>query len=162
MATDIVIKFEGGITIEGESQLADPFKNLLEATEYQEGAYSPRDAAGTGQVSGRTTVHGVTFKSLAGKHTNTLKRAMFENKPFTTVTIPILKQIGANLQAYDVRKFTNGYITNYDSKKGNDGPAHETWTLHATKVEWDYKPQDPATHELQGSILAEWDIAQST
>jgi len=161
MATDIVIKFEGGIPIEGESQLADPFKNLLEATEYQEGAYSPRDAGGTGQVSGRTTVHGVTFKTLAGKHTNLLKQAMFQNAAFTKVTISFLKQIGANLQAYDIRTFTNGYISNYDSKKGNDGPAHETWTMHATKVEWDYKPQDPNTHELQGSIVAAWNIAES-
>lgn len=163
MATDIMIKFEGGkIEIPGEAQLAGYDDGTwIEATSFQEGASIPRDAAGSGQAIGRATVHDFMITTVAGVHSNQLRNAILENNVYPKVTIHFLKQIGNETKAYDIRTYTNGFVSSYSGSKGSDGAMMESWALGATSVEWEYKKQKPDTHDLVTANTAAWDMARS-
>lgn len=156
--TTIVIKFEGGkIPIEGEVTIAG-FEKLLEAETFSESYSNPRSGTGEGQTGGRTTASDVSMSSHPSKHSNLLKMSMFQNNVIPTVTVSFLKMIGEKTEAYDIRKYTNVYITSYSMSKS--GPHDmENWTFKGTVNESSYMIQDPTTHALTEATTATLDLA---
>jgi type VI protein secretion system component Hcp len=162
MATDIMIKFEGGnIPIEGESTVAG-FEKQLEAMSFQEAFSNPHDVTGKGQVASRTNVMDVQISSVASQHSNLLKRSMIENNAFTTVTISFLKQVGNKTELYETRTYKNVYVTSSSMGKSNEAPGQESWSFAATEISGAYKIQDMTTHQLTDATTFTFDAAGST
>lgn len=161
MATDIMIKFEGGsIPIEGESQV-EGFLKQLEAVSWSEGYSNPYDPTGSGQVASRTNAQDVSFASASSQHSNLLKRSMYENNVFTKITVSFLKQIGTETKAYDVREYNNAYITSYQCSKSNESIAFESWSIQCMVSDAKFFVQDPATHALTEATSVSIDLAAS-
>ena len=156
--TTIVIKFEGGkIPIQGEVTIVG-FEKQLEAESFQEGYSNPRSGTGTGQTGGRTSASEVTISSHPSVHSNFLKKSMFENNAFGTVTVSFLKMIGEKTEAYDIRTYKNVYITSYSMSKS--GPHDmESWSFQGTEITASYMIQDPTTHALTEGSSSTLDIA---
>jgi len=162
MATDIMIKFEGGnIPIKGESTV-EGFVEQLEAHTFQEGFSNPYSGTGKGQVASRTNASDVMVTTAPSQHSNLLKRSMFENNVFAKITISFLKQVGAKSELYEERVFTNAYITSYSMSKQNESVGHEAWSLNCTEVLSSYKVQNPETHALEDASTATLNLAAST
>jgi type VI protein secretion system component Hcp len=161
MATDIMIKFEGGsIPIEGESTVAG-FLKQLEATSWGESYSNPYDPTGSGQVASRTNAGDITVSSASSQHSNLLKRSMYENNVFSKITISFLKQIGNETQAYDVREYSNAYITGYSCSKGNEGIAYESWSFQCMVSDAKFFVQNPDTHAIEEATSVSLDLAAS-
>lgn len=159
--TTIMIKFEGGnIPIAGESTV-EGFLLQLEASSFSESFSNPRSAQGGGQVAGRTSASDVSVTTVASKHSNLLKRSMYENNAIGKITISFLKMIGSKNEAYDIRTYTNAYVTHYGMSKS--GPYDsENWSFQATAIAASYLAQDPATHQLTEASASELNLAAST
>jgi type VI protein secretion system component Hcp len=161
MATDIMIKFEGGsIPIEGESTVAG-FLKQLEATSWQESYSNPYDPTGSGQVASRTNASDIVITSAASQHSNLLKRSMYENNVFGKITISFLKQIGNETKAYDVREYNNAYITSYSCSKPNESIAYESWSFQCMVSDAKFFVQNPDTHAIEEATSVSLDLAAS-
>jgi len=161
MATDIMIKFEGGkVPIEGES-LVKGFEKQLEAVSWSEGYSNPFDPTGKGAVASRTNAQDVSFASASSQHSNLLKRSMYSNNVFSKITVSFLKQIDNVTQAYDVREYNNAYITSYQCSKSNESIAFESWTIQCMVSDAKFFVQDEATHELTEATSVSLDLAAS-
>jgi type VI protein secretion system component Hcp len=162
MASDILIKFEGGtIPIKGESLIVG-FEEWLEVFSFQEGFSNPMDPTGKGAVASRTNVSDITISSVASQHSNWLKLSMFKNNCFSKITVSFIKQIDDKPTAYDIREYTNAYITGYSCGKSSENPANEHWTFVAMQVADHYSVQDPASHQLTEASNSTIDVAAST
>lgn len=162
MATDIMIKFEGGnIPIDGES-LVVGFVKQLEAYSWQEGYSNPYDATGSGQVASRTNAMDITVTSAASQHSNLLKKSMYENNVFTKITISFLKQIGAETKAYDIRTYNNAMITSYSCSKASESIANEAWSFNCMVSDASFFVQNPDTHAIEEATSVSLDLAAST
>jgi type VI protein secretion system component Hcp len=162
MATDIMIKFEGGtIPIKGES-LVTGFLEQLEATSWQEAYSNPFDPTGSGQVASRCNAADIVITSASSQHSNLLKKSMYKNNVFSKITVSFLKQIDAKTEAYDVREYNNAYITSYSCSKGNDGIAYESWSFQCMVSDAKFFVQNPDTHAIVEASSASLNLAAST
>jgi len=162
MATDIMIKFEGGsIPIEGES-LVVGFEKQLEAVSWSEGYSNPFDPTGSGQVASRTNAHDVNFSSASSRHSHLLKRSMYNNNVFTKITVSFLKQIDNKTEAYDVREYNNAYITSYQCSKSNESIAFESWSIQCMVSDAKFFVQNPDTHAIVEATSVSLNLAAST
>lgn len=162
MATDIFLKFEGGAEITGESQVEGYADGWLESNSFSEGASIPRDPSGSGQATGRATVQDFTITTEAGTHSNQLRQAILKNEVFPKLTVHFVKQIKEKNEGYDIRIYKNAFVSFYSGSKGNDGKMYESWTIGAQSVEWEYKKQNPDTHDLVTANQLNWDMSKST
>lgn len=157
-----MIKFEGGnIPIKGESKVVG-FVEQLEAMSFQEGFHNPYSGTGKGQVASRANASDVSVITAPSQHSNLLKRSMFENNVFGTITVSFLKQIGAQTELYEERVYTNAYITSYSMGKSEGSVGTESWTFNCTEVTSSYKVQNPATHALEDASTATLNLGEST
>lgn len=162
MAIDIFIKFEGGkFPIEGEC-MVEGFLKQLEAQSFSEGFSNPRDPSGQGNTASRTNASDIVISSVASEHSNLLKKSMFENNCISKATVTFVKQEGTKVEKYDVRTYTNVYITSYSCSKANEGPGYESWSFQATEIHDAYFTQDPNTHALTESTTSTLNLAAST
>ena len=85
------IKFDG---VDGESE-QEGFVGCIEIADYNMNSSAPpSDALGSGSAVQKPTIHGVSFRTSAGRHTPQLNMKYYMGEHFNTVTVTFIKQAG--------------------------------------------------------------------
>jgi type VI secretion system secreted protein Hcp len=154
---DMFLKIDG---IEGES-LDDKHKNEIEVLSFSFGANQPGSAGfGGGSGVGKVQVHDFTFSKYYDKSSVKLFEACAVGKHTPKVTL-VCRKAGGTQQEYLKISLSEVIVSSITSSgSGGDALPTESVSLHFSKIELEYKPQDEKGG-LGGVIKAGWDLSKN-
>lgn len=140
MATDVFMKIDG---IEGEST-DSKHKDEIEVRSFSWAeTNAATGASGGGRGAGKVSMSDLVITKDVDKSTPKLALACAtgEHIPEATLTV---RRAGGEQQEYLTIKLADCFVTSYQMS-GSDGGVvpSESFSLNYTKIEWEYKPQNP-------------------
>ncbi len=133
---DMFIRFDG---VDGESDQ----KGLEKWIEIESWSMSSATAGSTkvggGSGVGKPSIHGVSFSTIAGKHTPAISQKYFKGEHFPIVEIKFVKQTGeASAETYYHLKMEKVFVTSKQDGKVKDSLGNESMNLTAETYEQEY------------------------
>ena len=133
---DMFIRFDG---VDGESQQKGLEKWIELASFSMSSATSGSTKVGGGSGVGKPSIHGVSFSTVAGKHTPGIAKKYFEGKHFPVVEVKFIKQTGAaSAETYYHLRMENVFVTSMQNGKGEGSLGSESMSLTAETYEQEY------------------------
>lgn len=139
---DMFIRFDG---VDGESQ-QEGFKNWIELSSFtMSSAAAGSTAVGGGSGVGKVSIHGVSFSTVAGKHTPAISMKYFAGKHFPKVEVVFVKLTGNEggaAEKYYHLTMEHVYVTSKSDGKSEGSLGSEQMSLTAETYEQEYWAQD--------------------
>ena len=136
---DQFIKFD---IVDGESQ-QEGMKDWIEIGSFSiSSATSGSTNVGGGSGVGKPSIHGVSFTTVAGKHTPKIMKNYFEGKHFDEVKVVFIKQTGADkAEKYYELTMKHVFVTSMQLGKGEGSLGNESMSLTAEEYKQEYFSQ---------------------
>lgn len=137
---DQFIKFQD---VKGESQQKG-FEDWIELSSFSmSSATSGSTSLGGGSGVGKPSIHGVSFSTVAGRHTPTIMKRYFEGKHFEKVEVKFIKQTGADAaETYYHLTMQHVFVTSMQAGKGEGSLGSESMSLTAESYKQEYFAQE--------------------
>lgn len=137
---DQLIKFD---IVDGESQLNE-HKNWIEISSFSISSATPGSTmVGGGSGVGKPSIHGVSFTTVAGKHTPKIMKNYFEGKHFDEVKVHFVKQSGKDaVEKYYEMTMKHVFVTSMSLSKGEGSLGQEAMSLTAEEYKQEYFEQN--------------------
>ncbi len=140
MAASMYIKFDG---VDGESKQAG-YVGWIEISKFNMASSAPPSTdLGGGSGVGKPTIHGVSYETVAGKHTPQINKKYYEGAHFPFVEVVFLKQAtGASAEKYFHLKMSHVFVSSITNGKSEGALGTESITLLAEEYMQEYFGQD--------------------
>jgi type VI secretion system secreted protein Hcp len=150
MASDIFAKIGD---IKGES-IDDKHKDEIEVLSFSWGLANPANVGGGG--TGRATFHDLSFNHTIDKASPQLMQACATGTHLKEATIT-QRKAGKSQQEFLIIKMNDIIITGVSLADSSGGSASENVTLAFSKIDLEYKPQNP-NGSLDAGLHFKFDI----
>jgi type VI secretion system secreted protein Hcp len=150
MASDIFAKIGD---IKGES-IDDKHKDEIEVLSFSWGLATPANVGGGG--TGRATFHDLSFNHTIDKASPQLMQACATGTHLKEATIT-QRKAGKSQQEFLIIKMNDIIITGVSLADSSGGSASENVTLAFSKIDLEYKPQNP-NGSLDAGLHFKFDI----
>ena len=136
---DQFIKFD---VVQGESEQKG-FEKWIELSSFSMSSATPGSTAvGGGSGVGKPSIHGVSFTTVAGRHTPDIMKRYFEGKHFDKVEVKFIKQAGeAAAETYYHMTMKHVFVTSMQAGKGEGSLGQESMSLTAEEYKQEYFAQ---------------------
>lgn len=163
MAFDTFLKLEGP-NVEGESTDSVHAKEI-EIYSFSWGASNPTTISSysTGAGGGKVTVSSFNIMKKCDKSSPNLFRTCCKGDHYDKATV-IFRKAGGTQVEYLKYTFEMVFVESiqWSGSSGGDDVPTESVSFSYGKVTIEYKPQDAASGELGGAVIAGYDITTNT
>ncbi len=132
-------KFDG---VEGESQKSG-YEGWIEISDFNMSSSAPPSTdVGGGSGVGKPVIHGVTYSTVAGRHTPQINDKFYKGTHFATAEIVFLKQTGGETsEKYYHLTLSNVFVTSVNNAKAEGALGSEIISLLAEEYTQEYFAQ---------------------